>query len=239
MRTTENNTAAQPISVMQRYELKYILSAAQTAFFCERILAHMEPDAYGLTTIASLYYDTPDRLLIRTSIEKPAFKEKIRLRTYGPASEDSPVFLELKRKANGIVYKRRTRSTIPQVERFFSGGEAPGDGGQIDREITFFRDYYRALEPVCVIIYDRTAYCEKDGDLRLTIDRSPRYRIDDLRLGASMDGLPLLAPGETILEIKVQQTIPLWLNAILSEGNIHMGSISKYGEAYKRQMLSA
>ena len=62
-----------PITVMKRYEWKFILSAEQTDFLCERLRGHMEPDAYGLTTIASLYYDTPDRRLIRASIEKPAF----------------------------------------------------------------------------------------------------------------------------------------------------------------------
>ena len=109
-----------PITVMQRVEWKYILSAEQTEFFRERLKGHMEPDAYGLTTIQSLYYDTPDRRLVRTSIEKPEFKEKIRLRAYGRATDASPVFLELKRKAFGIVYKRRVQATVPEVKRFFA-----------------------------------------------------------------------------------------------------------------------
>lgn len=225
-----------PITVMQRVEWKYILSAEQTEFFCERLKGHMEPDAYGLTTIQSLYYDTADRKLIRASIEKPAFKEKIRLRAYGPATDRSPVFLELKRKAYGIVYKRRVQATIPEAEQFFAGTLDLDEDGQIDREITYFRDYYRTLAPACMILYDRTAYYEPDGDLRLTIDRNPRYRMDALSFDHAPVGLPLLNPGETILEIKVQDTIPLWLVRILSEGGIRHGSISKYGEAYRRQM---
>lgn len=225
-----------PITVMQRVEWKYILSAEQTDFFCERLKGHMEPDAYGLTTIASLYYDTPDRKLIRASIEKPAFKEKIRLRAYGPATDDTPVFLELKRKAYGIVYKRRVQATIPEANAFFAGKLNLDENGQIDREITYFRDHYRNLVPACMILYDRTAYVEPDGDLRLTIDRNPRYRMDALTFDHAPIGLPLLKPGETILEVKVQDTIPLWLVRILSEGKIRHGSISKYGEAYRRQM---
>jgi hypothetical protein len=225
-----------PITVMQRVEWKYILNAEQTDFFCERLKGHMEPDAYGLTTIQSLYYDTPDKRLVRTSIEKPAFKEKIRLRAYGRVTNESPVFLELKRKAFGIVYKRRVQTTVPEAERFFAGELNLDETGQIDREITYFRDFYQKLEPACMILYDRTAYYEPDGDLRLTIDRNPRYRIDALSFDHAPVGIPLINPGDTILEIKVQDTIPLWLVRILSEGQIKRGSISKYGEAYRRSM---
>lgn len=228
---------ANPIAVMKRYELKYILTERQTRDLIDRLKRHMEVDRFGLTSIASLYYDTPDYRLIRTSIEKPLFKEKIRLRSYGLATESSPVYLELKRKAYGIVYKRRVQSTIPLVNKFFAGEGDICAGGQINHEITYFRDYYRELVPACLIIYDRTAYFEPDGDLRLTIDACPRYRTERLTLDDAMDGLPLLNPGDTILELKVQQAMPLWLTEILSEGRIRKGSFSKYGEAYRRQLL--
>ena len=226
------------VNVMKRYELKYLLDPAQTAFLKERLKGHMEPDEYGRTTIASLYYDTPSRQLIRTSLEKPEFKEKIRLRSYGPAGPDSPVYLELKRKAFGIVYKRRIETRVAQADGFFAG--AAGNlcsCGQIDRELAAFRDHYQTLEPSCLVIYDRTAYCEKDGDLRLTIDENPRYRTERLTLEGPMDGKLLLDPGWTILEVKVQEAVPLWLAAILSEGKIAKSSFSKYGEAYCREML--
>ena len=227
----------EPIVVMKRYELKYLLSAEQTAYLKERLQGHMELDAYGRTSIASLYYDTPDYRLIRTSIEKPAFKEKIRLRSYGLATDASPVFLELKRKAYGVVYKRRVQSTIPLVDTFFRGDGDICAGGQINREITYFRDYYGTLAPACLIIYDREAYFEPEGDLRLTIDHSPRYRTRELTLKRSMDGTLLLPEGHTILEIKVQQAMPLWLTDILSAGEIRKSSFSKYGEAYKQQLV--
>ena len=224
-----------PIVVMKRYEMKYILSPEQTEYFKESVKDHMKIDKFGLTSIASLYYDTPNYRLIRTSIEKPAFKEKIRLRSYGIATDTSPVFLELKRKAYGIVYKRRVQSTIPLVKKFF---DCEGDicaGGQINKEITTFRDYYQTLVPACMIIYDRIAYFQPDGDLRLTIDHNPRYRYEDLDLRVSMDGNSLLKDGYTILEVKVQQAVPLWLSSILTNGKIYKGSFSKYGEAYKHQ----
>jgi len=230
---------AGPIVVMKRYELKYIVSAEQRAFLEEKLKGHMEVDKYGETSIASLYYDTPDFRLIRISIEKPEFKEKLRLRSYGLATEASPVFLEMKRKAYGIVYKRRVQTTVPLVKKFFDGYGDICAEGQINTEITYFRDLYKNLAPACLIIYDRTAYFEPDGDLRLTLDRNPRYRMSDLNLTSSMDGISLLPEGYSVLEIKVQEAMPLWLTSILSEGKIYKASFSKYGAAYALQSEKA
>ena len=227
------------VTVMSRYEFKYLLTGEQTAYFRERLEGRMQVDQYGKSTIASLYYDTPTYQLIRTSVEKPLFKEKIRLRSYGLATEESPVFLELKRKAYGIVYKRRVQTTIPLVHKFFSGEGDICAPGQINREITVFRDHYKTLVPACLVIYDRTAYFEPGGDLRLTIDENPRYRTDDLTLTKSMDGVSLLDEGWTILEVKVQEAMPMWLCGILSAGKIYKGSFSKYGEAFRRQLIQA
>ena len=225
------------VTVMQRYEMKYLLSGAQTDFLRRQLEGHMRLDEYGLTGIASLYYDTPDARLIRASLEKPAFKEKLRARSYGVATDASPVFLELKRKYDGVVYKRRVQSTVPLVEDFFAGENALGGSEQIQKELAYFRDFYGTLRPACLIVCDRTAYFEPGGDLRLTVDYRPRYRTEELTLTRSMDGLPLLDPGWTILEVKVQGAMPLWLSAALSEGQIFKTSFSKYGEAYRREML--
>ncbi len=232
----ETQAVRSPIVVMQRYELKYLLSAAQTAHLLKGLEGHMRLDDYGRTSIASIYYDTPDYRLIRHSIEKPPFKEKLRLRSYGLATDTSPVYLELKRKAYDIVYKRRVQTTIPLVRSFFAGQGDICAGGQINREITYFRDFYGNLAPSCMIIYDREAYYEPGGDLRLTVDYAPRYRVSELNLSTSMDGSLLLPEGHTILEIKVQNAIPLWLSRVLTDGAIYKNSFSKYGEAYKRQV---
>ena len=101
-----------------------------------------------------------------------------------------------------------------------------------------FRDYYDTLIPACLIIYDRVAYFEPDGDLRLTIDFNPRYRFDNLNLDTSMEGISLLPEGGAILEVKVQDAFPLWLSKILDEGKIYKASFSKYGEAYKQSIIN-
>ena len=226
------------VTVMKRYERKYILTKEQLKFLQSSLLSHMVIDEYGKTSIASIYYDTPDYRLIRASIEKPAYKEKLRLRSYGLAKDDSPVYLEIKRKAEGIVYKRRIKTTEKEAHNFLMNKSNSIGDNQIANELLYFRNYYGILEPKIMIAYDRTSYAEVEGDIRLTIDENPRYRSYDLNLHTSMDGQSLLPSGGAILEIKVQQEMPLWLVSILSEGKIYQSSFSKVGEAYKRIMTN-
>ena len=221
------------VTMMQRYEMKFILTKDQLVAFQNALKGHMEVDQYGKTSIASIYYDTPDYLLIRKSLEKPVYKEKIRLRSYGLANNNKKVYLELKRKALGVVYKRRIALKEDIAEEFLNHQEVSLKDDQVTREIAYFRDYLKVLEPKIMIIYDRTSYAEMNGNIRLTIDENPRYRNDDLNLHTSMDGKLLLPPGSAILEIKVQQELPLWLVSILSKYKIYKTSFSKVGEAYK------
>ena len=223
------------ISVMKRYELKYYLSKDQLDYFINKINNHMKVDKYGVTSIASIYFDTPDFRLINKSIEKPNYKEKLRLRSYGLANENSPTFLEIKRKCEGIVYKRRISLLESEVEELLYSKESR-KRDQISREIEAFLENYQNLEPKYLIIYDRVAYYQDNGDLRITIDMNPRYRTNDLNLHTSMEGISLLDDGGAILEVKVQHSIPLWLTAILSEGKIYQTSFSKVGTAHKLEL---
>lgn len=224
------------VDKMLRTEYKYILTKVQTDYFENAIAGHVQADAFGLTSILSLYYDTPDYRLIRTSLEKPEFKEKIRLRSYGLATAFSPVFLELKRKAQGVVYKRRIETTVEAAKSFIETG-SPLSDTQIAREISYFRAFYGELRPSCLIIYDRTSFVSPENALRVTIDRAPRYRFDDLDLTSSTGGTPLLTMGEAILEIKTLDAIPLWLCHVLDEGKIRKASFSKYGEAFTQKFI--
>ena len=222
------------ITVMKRYEMKYILSREQLFFLQFSLIGHMEVDQYGKTSIASIYYDTSDYRLIRRSIERPAYKEKIRLRSYGLAKNGDHVYLELKRKVEGVVYKRRVGTSEEDASLFLSNKKNTIGENQIAKELVYFRNFYERLEPKIMVAYDRTSYAEIDGDIRLTIDENPRYRTYDLNLHTSMDGQLLLPAGSAILEIKVQQEMPLWLVSILSKGKIYKTNFSKVGEAYKR-----
>lgn len=225
-----------PVLAMSRFELKYLLDPDQEACLRRELAGRMCPDRFGVTTIQSLYYDTPDDILITRSLEGTGFKEKMRLRSYGPATDSSPVFLELKRKCGGTVYKRRLSTTVALAQAFFRREATIGDGGQISREISFFRDLYGDLQPKHLILCEREAFFEPDGDLRLTLDANPRYRTCDLDLRAPLEGKPLLPAGHVILELKVQRAVPLWLSSILDRAGIRKTSFSKVGAAYKKEM---
>lgn len=133
----------------QRYETKYMLSPIMVRKLRKSLPGHLQMDEYGLDTICSLYYDTPDHQLIRRSLEKPVYKEKLRLRSYGPAKETSPIYVELKKKYEGIVYKRRERMILSEAVPYLAGKSEPGFDSQILHEITWLRNYYRGLAPLC------------------------------------------------------------------------------------------
>jgi len=223
------------IAVMKRYELKYYLNKEQLAYFQEKIAEHMKLDKYGVTSIASLYYDTPDYRLINRSIEKPKYKEKLRLRSYGLAKKDSQTFLEIKRKSEGIVYKRRVSLLEEEADELIKTNEMERKD-QIGRELEAFLENYKKVEPKYLIIYDRMAYYQDDSDLRVTVDMNPKYRTTDLNLHTSLEGEPLTDDGGAILEIKVQHSIPLWLTHILTEGKIYQTSFSKVGTAHIKEL---
>ena len=222
------------ISVMKRYELKFLLNKDQLQYFMDQIGYYMKVDKYGLTSIASIYFDTADYRLITKSIEKPKYKEKLRLRGYGIVEPGKPTFLEVKRKCEGIVYKRRVSLSEDEAFNLIVNKETKKKD-QISRELEAFMETYKKLEPKYMIIYDRLAYYQDDSDLRITIDMNPRYRTDNLNLHTSMDGMPLIEEG-AILEVKVQHSIPIWLSAILSKGKIYQTSFSKVGTAHKEEM---
>ena len=216
--------------VFKRYEIKYLITISQKDKIVQTIKDYMTLDQYGKTTIRNIYFDTPNYRLIRESIEKPLFKEKLRLRSYGIVGEQDLAFLEMKRKSQGVVYKRRTK--ITEEEAFaFMGYKNDGDDSQIFKELKYFRDYYKDLKPVVLLLYDREAYYEKD--LRITFDRNIRYRLNDLNLSTSLEGVQL-DEGTIIMEIKTINGMPLWLVDLLSNNKIYKTSYSKYGMAYKK-----
>lgn len=221
-------------TVFKRHELKYMLTLEQK----EKILQAMEPymklDKYGRTTIRNLYFDTDNYLLIRRSIEKPTYKEKLRIRSYGKADADSLVFVELKKKYKHVVYKRRI--TLPEKEamEWLERKNQCEKKTQISEEIDYFLDYYETLHPAAFLSYEREAYYSEDGtDFRVTFDDNVLFREDDLSLGAEVYGTSLLPEGMVLMELKCSGGIPLWMTQVLSEEKIYKTSFSKYGTGYR------
>ena len=217
----------------KRSEMKFLLNQRQRFLLEKSMAEHMRPDEHGESTVCNVYYDTPDFLMIRRSLEQGPYKEKIRMRSYGPAYGEEQVFLELKKKYDGIVYKRRISLPLDQAEAAMAGNRDALGGSQISRELSYALEFYRDLQPAVHISYDRCAYFDReDPELRMTFDRSILWQTEDISLSALPCGRSLLDAGQSLLEIKVGSAIPLWLAAALNDAGIRKTSFSKYGRAY-------
>ena len=222
--------------IFKRIEKKYLLSEAQYEALWEGIGAHLRADEFGRSTVTSLYLDTPDRRIIRSSVEARDYKEKLRLRSYGRAAADSTVFLELKKKYGGVVYKRRAAMTLAEAERYLRLGVKPYES-QIMSEIDWAMRLYGRPKPAVLIACEREAWFDDEyPDLRLTFDRNIRYRESELRLDRGSAGIALLPEKTVLLEIKTAGAMPLRLSHALDAEGILPGSFSKYGAAYARSL---
>ena len=191
-------------------------------------------DKYGRTTLRNIYYDTDSFRLSRHSIEKPAYKEKLRIRSYGKAEPYSPVFVELKKKYDSVVYKRRMAMAETEAMNWVAGNMPCLRENQIVDEIDYFLDYYKTLHPVVFLSYEREAFFAKDGgDFRVTFDENILCRQEELSLEADIWGTSLLEEGLVLMELKCSGSIPLWMTQILSGEHIYKTSFSKYGTAYE------
>ncbi|MBQ7920792.1 MAG: polyphosphate polymerase domain-containing protein [Lachnospiraceae bacterium] len=219
--------------VFKRYEIKYLLTKEQVRLVKEKMARYMMADIHGRNTIFSLYYDTPDFLLARRSMEKPIYKEKLRLRSYGRAKPDTEVFVEIKKKYKGIVYKRRISMAKETSDRYLLKGEQVQDN-QISREIDFFMKRYGNLAPRVLLSYEREAYYAKDNhEFRVTFDENILWRDEDMDLEKDVYGEAILPEDMALMEVKTADAIPLWFVEILSDLKIYKTSFSKYGNAYK------
>lgn len=224
----------------ERRELKYRITDAQRAALEAAFGARMVPDEHGESTICNIYYDTADYRLIRASLEKPAYKEKLRLRSYGVTGPGGEVFLELKKKYKGIVYKRRITLPEDAAGEFIAGRAPLGEHGQIGREIEYFTAFYAPLLPAVHLSYERSAwFSREDRDLRITFDKNIRFRQEDVSLTLPAGGRRILPEGESLMEIKAAAALPLWLVSELDTLGIYQSTFSKYGEAYKAILAGA
>ena len=220
-------------TVFQRYELKYLLTQAQKETVLQAMQPYMSLDKYGRTTIRNLYYDTDSYLLIRRSMEKPAYKEKLRIRSYSRVDGDSTAFVELKKKYKSVVYKRRISLPYAEAAAWLSRERHPDKHTQIANEIDYFLDYYGSLHPTVFLSYVREAYYANDGsDFRVTFDDNILCRQDELSLDSEVYGTSILPEGKVLMEIKCSGGIPLWMTQVLSKEKIYKTSFSKYGTAY-------
>ena len=230
------------INTFARKEIKFLLDMHRYEELMKVLDEYMIPDKYCIGGkeygIYNIYYDTPDDFLIRESLSKPYYKEKIRLRSYfSPASEDDTVFLEIKKKVGGIGTKRRVSMTLAESDEYFRTHAKPEMKkyitGQVFRELDVFLEHYHVV-PKQYISYRREAFFGKDNkDFRLTFDRKITERRYDLRLDRESYGNFLIGADQRLMEVKVSDALPDWLVHKLSELKIYKTGFSKYGRAYE------
>lgn len=232
------------IEVFNRHENKYLFDEAAYRQFYNELLEYMEPDDYNkkheFYSISNLYFDTKHDTLIRDSLMKPKYKEKLRVRAYGVPDQDAKVYLEIKKKVFGLVNKRRTALHLQEAYEFVRTGIEPElkdyMNKQVLHEITYLLQRYD-LEPKVYLAYERKAlFCKNNRDLRITFDTNIRSRRYDLKLEQGDYGEPLVENGLWLMEVKAEKTVPVWLAKMLSEHRMFRTSFSKYGNEYKKML---
>lgn len=230
------------VITFKRVEKKYMMTHSQYDKLKEFIESYMQIDEYGFSTVCNLYYDTENYELARRSIERPVYKEKLRLRSYGVPNLMDTVFIELKKKYKGVVYKRRVELPLKEAYESIRNKSFKNDGidrqtGQIEAEITYFLNQYD-LYPRVFLAYDRIAmFGKEDPELRMTFDFNIRNRTYDIDLLKGDEGQFLFDDGRVLLEIKVSAAYPFWLVHALEECGIYPVSFSKYGTIYKKYLF--
>jgi SPX domain protein involved in polyphosphate accumulation len=238
-----------PIQSFSRYEEKFLVDEATKNAFVAATRNLLDYDvhsrggaAYG---VYNIYFDTVDNEIVRTSLEKPVYKEKLRIRSYRmPVGEDDAVFLELKKKYDGKVNKRRVVLPYRDAVAFATGARSPAFAAadylnrQVASEIGCFLDRH-AVHPNYFIRYERVALQGCDNpQLRITFDRDIAVRSRDASL-VDDAGEQLLPKGLWLMEIKTTGNYPLWLADALDTFAIRSRSFSKYGVAYTTQKTGA
>ena len=225
------------IENFKRTEIKYLLTSNQFDSLFSFLQGFAKVDSYGKTRINNIYFDTPDYKLIRTSLEKPIYKEKLRLRTYGETTDDTNSFIEIKKKYDGIVYKRRVSGRYKDAYDYLVREGKPLDDSQISREIACFINMYEDLRPAMRISYDRIAMAGiYDPEFRVTFDTKIEWDTESLDLRYKSIGIPILKEGEYMMEIKVKDSMSYELTEKLSELGIYPASFSKYGRGYEAML---
>lgn len=222
-------------NTFRRKEVKYLLTRGQYLAVREALAPYMTEDKYGKHTICNIYFDNDNFDIIRTSLEKPVYKEKLRLRTYGTPKSGDAAFVEIKKKFKGTVYKRRAELRYDEAWNYLAHGVPPHERSQQLDEIDYMITH-GGLKPKTVICYDRRAlYANADSEFRVTFDSGVRSRTDRLDLRNGDSGERLECAPDYIMEIKVSGAMPLWITDILSGLGIYQGSFSKYGSIYLKQ----
>jgi len=233
-------------NIFIRDERKYLISSSKGAVLQALLNKHMEIDHSGEYLVQNIYFDNENWDVIRESMEKPFYKEKLRLRYYNQFNSASTGYLELKKKFDGIVYKRRIAFALNKIKTGSVCEIVLEDNSQISREIGYFIQNKSVSEKIHVA-YKRIAFNGiEEKDFRVTFDRDVNFHI--VRPDTAFSGRPcfnfhsdysrqVLNQNQIIMEIKAAGAVPLWFSKTLSELKIFPASFSKVGICYALHSL--
>lgn len=222
-------------SIFKRFEQKYILTKEQFININDMLDKYFNKDKYFKSNIYNIYFDNDNNDMIINSIEKPIYKQKVRLRSYKEAEEKDTVFLEVKKKYKGIVYKRRVNITLKEFGNYFHRKQFPKCDQQIIKEIDYVINYFN-LHPSIFVAYDRLSYYAKDDkNFRITFDTNLRSRFNNFSLNDTNENKAFFDDEVYIMEVKSLYNLPIWFITILNENKIYPRSFSKVGNIYKKE----
>ena len=220
-------------NVFKRVETKYLLTDDEYNILMKKIDKHLMKDRFYKSTICNIYFDSEDYDIINKSLEKPIFKQKIRLRSYNIPDLNDDVFFEIKGKYDGVVFKRREKLKLIDYYNYINDGKIPSDK-QIMKEIDYIIKKDN-LKPKMMLSYDRLSYYDRNNkNFRITFDQNIRSREDDLKLEFGDAGKLYFDKPMYIMELKSLGAMPLWFTNILTKLKIYPKSFSKYGSIYKK-----
>lgn len=232
-----------------RVEQKYFITEAQIAYLLTSLVPLLELDSNITDSsylIRSVYFDDIYNTCLLENENGTDDREKFRIRTYN--NDLSAIKLELKGKLHGYTSKKSVALTKDEADALLSGQTIFRDIKENDSTVINANDYlkdkissemiYRQLRPVCIIEYERTAFIDPLGNVRITFDRN---------IGCSSYSgeffdeypqfVPVLPTGRHILEVKYDEFLPDYIKVILDKGNFKKTAFSKYYYGRTQNML--
>ena len=232
----------------QRFECKYLVSEATALAVREFVQSYLAMDEYGATLpnwsypVHSLYLDSPDLKLYQSTINGDRNRFKLRLRFYERRSQ-SPVYFEIKRRADNTISKQRGSATHEAVDAILAG-QLPNSnqlfaGGA--REQHAVREFCRLVSelnarPVAHVAYLREAWMnERDNSIRVTVDREVRCEPEPSSSFKTEMSNPVRVFGDhAVLELKFTNRFPDWFKELVRIHNLVQCGAAKYVDGANR-----
>lgn len=224
-----------------RWELKYMIREEAVPGLLDEVGDHAVPDEHASDighgrkgyTVSSIYVDNEGFEGYTERLRMDRIRNRVRVRTYGKKGDDSPIFLEAKRKLDNQVIKHRGYAC--GALEWFTLGERPWQHipetvEGIDRiRARRFVDHVdgKRMDPVCLVRYEREIF--KSGTARLTLDRdvraAPRPPANDLHGPCP---IRLFPPDWIVLELKFFGQMPGWMRRVNARLRLRAEPVSKF-----------